>query len=353
MIKLMGRPRQTNCHLPRRMHLKHGQYWYVTSAPTRKWIPLGADEKEARKQWARLENGDVSAAFGTVLTMKQIFDRYARDVLPTKAEITQINQGRMLRMLQDVFGKMAPDSITSTHIGEYLDRRGRDAPAAANLETSLLSHIFTKAVRWGFAKTNPCTGVERHQQKVRDRYITDAEYATVFQSASFPVQIAMDLAYYTGQRLSDVLKMKWSDIQDGCLMVVQQKTKARLSIEVGPEMQTVIDRAKQNGKLRSLYIVSNSHGHPYSPGGFETNFYRARIKAGIKDFHFHDIRGKAATDLEDMHIHIREIQSLLGHKTQAQTENYIKSKRMTKAKSLSRIVDNIVDIKKNGSGDNT
>jgi integrase len=335
------------------MHLKHGQYWYVTSAPARKWIPLGTDEKEARKQWARLENGEVSVLFNVALIMQAVMDRYARDILPTKAEKTQEEQRRQLKTLAAVFGKMQPDGILPTHVAEYLDRRGKEAPVAANREISLLSHVFTKAMRWGFARSNPCRGVEKNPQKVRGRIITDAEFAAVIKVAPFSVQIAMELAYFTGQRLSDVLKMRWSDIQDGCLMVEQKKTRAKLAIEIGADLQAVIDKARQGGKIRSLYLVSNLHARPYTKDGFESMFARAREKSGIKDFHFHDIRGKVATDMEEMETHVRDIQSLLGHKTQKQTEDYIKAKRVKKTKSATRVVDNIVDIQKNGPAANT
>jgi integrase len=345
----MGRKRQQEGQhqLPRRMHLKHGQYYYVTSSTPRKWIPLGKDENKARTQWARLENGEVSTICNAALTMKAVMARYERDVLPTKAKNTSDIQRVQLQSLAAVFGDMIPDNILPTHIGEYLDRRGKKAPVAANREISLLSHVFTKAMRWGFAKSNPCTRVEKNPQKVRERYITDAEYAAVLKVAPFAVQIAMELAYYTGQRLSDVLKMRWSDIQDGCLLVEQQKTKTRLSIEIHGELQTVMDRARTTGKVRSLYLVSNTHAQPYTKDGFTTMFARARAKAGINDFHFHDIRGKSATDMSNMQTHLQEIQSLLGHKTQRQTENYIKSRTSRKAHSLTRIVDTFVDSKKN------
>ncbi|MBU2788596.1 tyrosine-type recombinase/integrase [Acidithiobacillus sp. VAN18-1] len=328
------------------MYYKNGQYWYVAR---NKWIPLGKDENEARKTWARLEAGEIPILESSVLIMQRLMDRYIRDVLPGKAIKTQQEQMRQLKTLAAVFGKMVPDEIQPSHIGEYLDRRGREAPVAANREISLLSHVFTKAMRWGFAKSNPCRGVEKNPHKVRDRYITDAEFAAVLRVAPFSVQIAMELAYYTGQRLSDVLNMRWSDVQDGCIMVEQHKTKTRIAIEMGPELLDVIQRARKDGKLRSLYIVSNLHGKPYTKDGFETMFARARAKAGIHDFHFHDIRGKVATDMDNLNAHVHQIQSLLGHKTQKQTEDYIKSKTIRRVRSAAKVLDIVLDKPKNES----
>lgn len=51
----MGRRRSSNHDLPPRMHREGGQFYYVTGTRPRKWIPLGADVNEVRRQWAILE----------------------------------------------------------------------------------------------------------------------------------------------------------------------------------------------------------------------------------------------------------------------------------------------------------
>ncbi len=48
-----------------------------------------------------------------------------------------------------------------------------------------------------------------------DRYIEDEEYRAVWERTHYTVQDAMDLAYLTGQRPADVLKLNRSDIKDG------------------------------------------------------------------------------------------------------------------------------------------
>jgi integrase len=46
----------------------------------------------------------------------------------------------------------------------------------------------------------------------------------------------MDLALLTGQRPTDVLKLKRSDVRDGQLWIVQNKAGARIGIEVTDEL---------------------------------------------------------------------------------------------------------------------
>jgi integrase len=350
------------------MYFKHGQYWYVRK---NKWLGLGPDEGEAKKTWGLLEAGAIQAEDlkpQKIVTLHHLFERYGREVLPEKAEKTRKDQQKQLELLGEVFGKLRPENLTPVHVARYLDQRGAEAPVSANREIALLSHVYTKALRWGLATTNPCRGVERNKVKARTRYVTDAEFAAILAVVPPMLRFAMQLSYYTGQRLSDVLKMRWKDI-DGpllswlaenpwqgasplppsYLLIEQKKTGQKLAMEIGPDLRDLLVEAwawQQENITHPRFsrvspkpvesIICNQHGHRYTESGMETQIKRWVPRSGIEDFHFHDIRAKAATDMADMAGHLREIQMFLGHKTQAQTERYIKAHQVPKTRSLSR-----------------
>jgi integrase len=106
------------------------------------------------------------------------------------------------------------------------DENGQVAKIRANREKALFSHIFNnKAREWGYTSgQSPCQGVKGFKEKGRDRYITDAEFDQVTAHAHFTVVEAMELALLTGQRPADVLKFKRTDIRDGALWIIQNKT---------------------------------------------------------------------------------------------------------------------------------
>src|SRR5690606_4968816 len=53
----MGRPRKHNRHLPARMQLRRGAYYYVVGGV---WSPLGRDYGEALRLWAEHEGRTVA-----------------------------------------------------------------------------------------------------------------------------------------------------------------------------------------------------------------------------------------------------------------------------------------------------
>ncbi|MDR2990891.1 MAG: tyrosine-type recombinase/integrase [Burkholderiaceae bacterium] len=204
----------------------------------------------------------------------------------------------------------------------YLDIRGQSAKVRANREKALFSHIFNKAREWGYtAVQNPCQGVKGFKEKGRDRYVTNEEFERVKTHAHYTVADAMDVALLTGQRPADVLKIKRSDIRDGALWIVQNKTGARLGIEITGELAIVIERINRRPRrIIGSYLIQDDNGRPLGTFSLRSRFDKARKLAGV-NFQFRDIRAKTATDTGDL----AHSQKLLAHKNRDMTEHYVRA----------------------------
>jgi len=166
------------------------------------------------------------------------------------------------------------------------------------------------------------TRVKGFKETGRSRYVTDAEFEKVRNQAHFTVVDAMDLALLTGQRPADVLKLRCTDIRDGALWIVQNKTGARLGIEVTGELATVVARISARPRRAiSPYLIQDENGQPVSQLALRSRFDRARVLAKVS-FQFRDIRAKAATDTGDL----AHSQKLLAHKNRDMTEQYVRAR---------------------------
>ena len=324
----MGRRRQSNYDDPPRFH-KKGKLWYhVSGTLPRTWTKLSSDRAEALRLWAQRESvpEDESTKLFSVLAK-----RYVREIFPTKSPQTRKDNDKELANLMKVFAHMPIDAIAPMHIREYMDIRGQVAKVRANREKALFSHMFNKGREWGFtALQNPCQGVKGFKETGRSRYITDAEFDQVKAHAHFTVIDAMDLALLTGQRPADVLKLKRTDIRDGALWIVQNKTGARLGIEVTGELAAVIGRINERPRRAiSAWLIQDENGQRLSSFALRSRFDKARTLAKV-DFQFRDIRAKAATDTGDL----AHSQTLLGHKNREMTEHYVKARIGERVKPL-------------------
>nr|WP_232533108.1 tyrosine-type recombinase/integrase [Ramlibacter pinisoli] len=260
-----------------------------------------------------------------------IAKRYVREVYPTKAVRTRKDNDKELAQLLRVFGHMPIDAVLPMHIRQYMDIRGEAAKVRANREKALFSHIFNKAREWGYtAAQNPCQGVKGFRETGRDRYVTDAEFAQVKALAHHTVADAMDLALLTGQRPADVLKLKRTDIRDGALWVVQNKTGARIGIEVTGELAATLERINLRPRRAiSAYLIQDEVGQPLTQGSLRSRFDKARQAAGVS-FQFRDLRAKAATDTGDL----AHSQKLLAHRNRDMTEHYVRARLGERVKPL-------------------
>lgn len=342
----MGRTPTRNKHLPQGMRARwRGKvvYYYMESgAKPRKEIPLGKDFVEAVKLWAAACN---RSSVGDLVTFKHVADRYMREVLPTKAPATQEINLRELANLLAVFNAVSIpiDDIEPTDVRKYLDYR-HAAPVAANREKALLSHIFNFARDKGLtAKANPCAGIKGFKEAGRDNYIEDEVYKAVWDCAEPALRDALDLAYLTGQRPADVLKMSRADVRDGEMTVVQNKTGAKLRVEIVGELAAVMQRLYAR-KVTSLALICDEQGRRLTKFGLRGAFDRARdmaieasaigaqcvglpdISLNIRAFQFRDLRAKAGTDTEESRG-MAAAKDQLGHTSESMTAHYVRHRR--------------------------
>jgi integrase len=315
----MPKQRSKNNHLPERVYISHGSHFYVDRA--NKWHNLGRKYAEAMVRYAGLICTDKGK------TISQIMDRYIRDVIPGKAHATQIDNLREIDQLRPVFGAMNPSQITPTHIHQYLDKR--TAEVRGLREKACLSHLFNKAIAWGYASTNPCSQVKRQRRKESikpKRYVTDSEFKAVCKIAPKPIRLAMELSYLTGLRKGDLLRLKWgADDKDG-LHVRTGKTNTPICFTWTAELKALIRECRKRPTRFSCdYIIHGAKGKPYTTSGFDTEWQkvqRAWAKSGGERFTFHNIRSKAGTDVQQ-NRGIEDARQLLTHATQQMTQAYL------------------------------
>ena len=75
------------------------------------------------------------------------------------------------------------------------------------------------------------------------------------------------LAYFTGQRSSDILKMKWADIAGKEIHVVQDKTGAELWVPLHPDLQAELAITERRGKTIVAAELIRADGHPSNTAG--------------------------------------------------------------------------------------
>lgn len=317
-------------------------YYYDHGGKPRKESPLGSDYGLAIQKWAEIEHANKVPP-QAVLTFRWVAAQYMHaaenGLLPRdKATRTLADNRREVLKLLDFFDDPPGplDAIKPVNVRQYLTWRtaGGKAQVRAKREKALLSVIWNFARDRGYTeKSNPCAGIKGKKEVGRKVYVEQEQYEAIWGHADDTLRDAMDLAYLTGQRPADVLRMAETDLRDGSLAVRQGKTGERLRIAVSAELQAVIDRCKGRKagfKVHSTRLVVNRYGRPIGTHAISVRFKAACDKAKVVGIQFRDLRAKAGTDKAESTGDARQAQKQLGHSSVVTTEGYLRNRRGAK-----------------------
>jgi integrase len=218
---------------------------------------------------------------------------------------------------------------------DWRTNRGKQSTVRANRERALFSHLWNKCREWGATDDeNPCKGITGFTETGRDIYIEDNVFNAVYKVSDD----ALDLAYLTGQRPTDVIGMSSMDIQDGVLLIDQGKTKKELRMSIEGNLKLLIKKIterKKGFKIHSLALICNETGRPLTYSALRSRFDKARILAAkknpkladdIANFQIRDLRAKAGTDKADTED-MQQAKIQLGHTSIKMTEHYVHNRR--------------------------
>jgi integrase len=236
-------------------------------------------------------------------------------------------------------------------------RRHAVADSTINRELTTVHRMMVKCEEWGLVEQNPLRGLHKlSEPEGRTRYLTEPEITKLLDecSPSDPgagndgrrgrprgphLRLAVVIALNTGLRKGDVLHMRWSDVdfKSGRLTPWTEKTDRRVTIPMTEEIRQALQEYRQAQRVTGIdgWIFPSLRGHdpsqPVKPMRPDANigFEAAAVRAGLRDFRFHDLRHTFATHFlrqmamsygRDMALVM--LQELLGHTDIKLTRRY-------------------------------
>jgi integrase len=215
--------------------------------------------------------------------------------------------------------------ITPEMIEKYkATRLEKVTPASVNRELACLKHMYTKAIEWGYVKTNPGKGVKRLKEPPgRLRYLKLEEVEALLRVCSGHIRPIVVTALNTGMRRSEILNLRWSDVdlKNRKITVINAKNNESRVIPTNQtlhqEFLALYQKAKEK---KEEYVFSDRNGRPFKD--IKRGFSSALKKIGIKDFRFHDLRHTFGSHLVMQGVDLRTVQQVMGHKDIKMTMRY-------------------------------
>ena len=298
-------------------------------------LTLPQARAEALETLARARKGEDPSgqrlAANRAPTMADLADRHINDHARIKNKPKSVERARRLwdRCILPSFGKRRVKDIRRADIAQLITDMA-ETKAMANKALSLLSKAFNLAEVWGWRSegTNPCRHIQRFREEARERYLSISELQRlgevldqVEKEVARPQAVdAIRLLILTGCRSSEILKLKWEevDFERRCLQLPDSKTGKRSVVLNTAALQILAEMETVEGN--PFVVPGEKEGRHLST--LQRLWDRIRVEADIADVRVHDLRHTFASFGINGGQNLSVIGKLLGHSKILTTQRY-------------------------------
>lgn len=301
--------------------------------------------KEARERAGR-ELASIRAGEGDPLerrrevgeapTVGEGLDRFLEEYAPARIKLgrmsprtlqTYTNQSKLY--IRPALAKRRVADVTRRDVERVVVRL---PSATRNRVLALLSRLFNLFETWEWRQqhSNPVRRVERAREEARDRVLDSGELAALSVALGkleerFPASVAaVRVAALTGLRISEVCSIEWQDVdfESGRVTLPKTKTGRRVHHFGDAALGLIVARPRLH---RNDHVFAVDARGPLNYRTVRTHFGEAAKLAGLRDVRLHDLRRTVMTNAAAAGVGVHVLRDLLGHKTTAMADRYVRA----------------------------
>ena len=221
-------------------------------------------------------------------------------------------------------------TITPDDVREFIQATSRENQASTvNVYIMTCRGFFDYLVRFKGLETNPFAGFSKIKEP--KRLVAGVPENVCQQCLNNPparsrrikylAWVAINIMYYEGLRISEVMNLKWSDVTE-VIDVIGKGNKERI-VPVAKELATLLNHERMLDE-KSTYIME-SWGERVRLRSLTFEINKLLLEAGceVALAHPHALRHTFATRLACHGIPLPVLQKILGHNNLSTTEIYL------------------------------
>lgn len=296
-------------------YTKRGSVWRVQICTAHGRKSKTFKTKAQAQAWAR----DFDATATNKPTFKTIAHAYLVNVAENKKDFKN-DYLRVNRILQYSFADKSINDINAKDIAIFrADLLKTVSNATANRYLSAVSSIFNYAIKDLFITNhNPCRLLRKlNEPKPRERRLQDFEKTAILNALGYSQQCAPKLkkqqlavmfllALETGARLGELCKLEWRNVNYNKRFFMLEDTKNGDNRAV-PMSSRAVFLLEQMQDINSVKVFD------FQSLAASALFKKYAKKAGVLNFHFHDTRHEAITQLARK-IDVLDLARMIGHR---------------------------------------
>ena len=228
------------------------------------------------------------------ITFSDLFDRFMKDHSKKYKKTWQADERDIPRFTKQWFSRKISDISRQDIQALHRKIREQNGLYQANRMLSRIQVIYSKAIEWGYEGINPTQGIKKFTEHSRERFLHADEMGRFLKSLEVEtnetIRDYLYLSLLTGARKSNVLAMKWEDINLNRKewLIPETKNGDPLRIPLTSKVLEILEKRKQNNNgTQWVFQGHGKTGHLMDP---KSGWKRVLESAGITDFRLHDLR---------------------------------------------------------------
>ena len=299
---------------------------------------LDAARREAGGIIAGMKNGETPARPGAENgsasgpTIAELAEQYMAEHVKVRCKPTTARSCRHIfdKYLLPQFGRKRLGEITPEQVAA-LHYRLREKPTTANQVIGLLSRLFHKAAKSGYAPEggNPCRFIKKYPTRSCERFLSEREFLRLgtvlgeletMGKISTTASAGLRLLMLTGCRRNEILTLRWEDVdlEHDEMRLRDAKTGAR-AVPLSPTARQVLTSLPRQPD--NPWVISG-RGTGARLSNLNATWGVVRKKAGMEDVRIHDLRHSYASRALSLGESLPMIGKLLGHRKVQTTARY-------------------------------
>ncbi len=254
---------------------------------------------------------------------------------------TKDNRRSALAHVLEYLGSRTISAVRPHEVANMLQDIAKTHPQTAKRVLFEVADLFNECMNYGWIDRNPAVSVKAPLCRVQRKRLTLGNWQAIKGHAdkSMPLWVRnmLVLALVTGQRRSDLVKMRFADVWDDHLHVEQAKTGTRLALPLalklnalGVTLAEAIEACRAY-TIESEFMLRKANGGRLADASLSARFEEVRkavlpSTSGIPAS-LHECRSLSERLYREQGINTM---TLLGHKHQAMTDLYNDDRGLTK-----------------------
>lgn len=288
-----------------------------------------------------------------LLTNEQTLETYLNEFMITYKRnlsiTTYLSYEKILeKHIYPKLGKIKLSELQPIHLQKYVDEKTEElTPQTVKIHLNILSIALTYAYKLQIIDDKIVDRIMiPKNNKFKNEIYTEEDLKILFEKVKDKnIELPIHLAVGFGLRISEILGLRWQDIDfenkvihvrqitarvNGEVILKEPKTESSIRDLSGPqeifemlkkERKKQIQKRLKGERINDELIFFDKKGNPIGEDCISQRFRRFLIKKELKQIRFHDLRHAHATLLIQKNVNSKIVSDRLGHSNITTTLN--------------------------------